>query len=182
VVDLLDTAYADGRIDGPDHRDRRRAALSAQVLDDLIPLTRDLVAAGAAHPIRPASSTGLTLPGLALPDMSASGDRVVLVGVFAGSVRRGRWRAPGQISAVAVFGGVEIDLRQADWSSPVIETTVLALFGGIDIKAPPDVEIDNQTISFFGGVDVKGVGSDRRTRRLVVKGLCCFGGVTVNVK
>ncbi|MDR1212945.1 MAG: DUF1707 domain-containing protein [Propionibacteriaceae bacterium] len=175
VVSLLDTAYSDGRLNVSDYQSRRTVAQGALVLDDLIPLTRDLIA-----PSAPATSQSSA--GLALPDLSDSSNRAVLVGVFSGATRRGHWSAPGQISAVAVFGGNEIDLRQADWSKPVIETTVLALFGGIEIKVPPGVEIDNQTVSIFGGVDVKGTGQASTTRRLIVKGLCCFGGVSVVVK
>ncbi|MDR1078414.1 MAG: DUF1707 domain-containing protein [Propionibacteriaceae bacterium] len=174
VVSLLDTAYADGRLNGSDYQSRRTVAQGALVLDDLIPLTRDLI-----DPALPATRPA---GGLALPDLADSSNRAVLLGVFSGATRRGHWLAPGQISAVAVFGGNEIDLRQADWSSPVIETTVLALFGGIEIKVPPGVEVDNQTVSIFGGVDVKGTGQAPVTRRLIVKGLCCFGGVVIAVK
>jgi len=77
----------------------------------------------------------------------------------------------------AVFGGVKCDLRNA-----VIDKDcaiqVSAIFGGIDILVPANVNVRINTNSIFGGVSNKTLlHSDVPT--IYVGGYCMFGGVTV---
>ena len=59
-------------------------------------------------------------------------------------------------TAVAVFGGTQIDLAAAQL--PVGETriNVVSIFGGTDILVPDDVAVRITGISIFGGVNVRG--------------------------
>jgi hypothetical protein len=184
VVNLLNAAYTEGRLPGPETQRRLALAQAAQTFDDLIPLTRDLTASNppglvprpAGGPIAPASSTGANL---ATVGGESTGQVETLVGVFGASIRKGAWHAPAAITAISAFGGNEIDLTEAIWSGPAIEVTVLALFGGVDIKLPRGTEVVNRTVAVFGGVDVKGQTGGQNGRRVVIKGLCLFGGVSV---
>jgi len=77
----------------------------------------------------------------------------------------------------AVFGGVECDLRRA-----VIEKDaaikVSAIFGGIDILVPENVNVKVNSTSLFGGVSNKtAVCKDAPT--IYVNGICMFGGVEI---
>ena len=77
----------------------------------------------------------------------------------------------------AVFGGVKCDLRNA-----IIEKDcaigVSAIFGGIDILVPADINVKVSSNSIFGGVSNKtSVRQDRPT--LYVSGTCMFGGVDI---
>lgn len=77
----------------------------------------------------------------------------------------------------AVFGGVKCDLRNA-----VIEKdcaiSVTAVFGGVDILVPDNVNVKTGVSSLFGGTSNKTVAkSDAPT--VYVSGLCMFGGVDI---
>ena len=79
----------------------------------------------------------------------------------------------------AVFGGVKCDLTQA-----VIEKDCVihasAIFGGIDILVPGNVNVKVNSTSVFGGVsDKKHPNSPENAVTLYVNGTCVFGGVDI---
>jgi hypothetical protein len=82
----------------------------------------------------------------------------------------------------ALFGGFEIDLRNAYMAADSAVLQVDAVFGGIEIKAPPAWSVEMHGSGLFGGF------SDEtnhpavvtpETKRLIVKGSAVFGGVVV---
>lgn len=88
----------------------------------------------------------------------------------------------GEVSAV--FGGLEIDLTQADIISeePVIIDTFIA-FGGIDFKVPENWIVDIKGLPLFGGWDNKRkrskVASNPETKVITIKCLILFGGMDI---
>ena len=77
----------------------------------------------------------------------------------------------------ATFGGVKCDLRNA-----IIEKDcaiqVSAIFGGIDIFVPDNVNVKVSSNSIFGGMSNKtGVHKDAPT--IYISGTCMFGGVEI---
>lgn len=79
---------------------------------------------------------------------------------------------------VAVFGGVECDLRDA-----IIEhdcaIEVAAVFGGVDILVPKNVNVKANVACIFGGVDNLTVANpDGPT--LYINGACVFGGADIH--
>ncbi len=183
AVRLLDAALADGRLTPADHSARRAEAQNAVIFDDIVPVTRDLVATAevisarrgqAVQAVAPISAPALPVPaatGAALPTMWQ-------IGIFGGASRSGAWQAPSRINAAAMFGGVTIDLTEALWCSDTIEITAGAFCGGIDVIVPDDVEVRDSVFSLFGGVDVKSRSATGR-RVLIIKGFAGFGGIDV---
>jgi hypothetical protein len=107
---------------------------------------------------------------------------VALASFFSGSRRRvtgTRFRG-GDI--FVLFGGAELDLRDAD-----IEDTAsvecLVLFGGADVYAPEEWRVRLDVLSVFGGSTderpPQGDGATGDAPELVVTGLALFGGVSV---
>lgn len=80
--------------------------------------------------------------------------------------------------ASAVMGGMEIDFRQASLQSEAV-LKVVAVFGGIEIKVPPDWSIECRIVAFMGGVEDKTVPPAQTTKRLVIDGFAMMGGVVV---
>ncbi len=85
---------------------------------------------------------------------------------------------------VAVFGGIEIDLRRAaiaPGKEAVIDAN--ATFGGIELRVPENWIVILRGIGVFGGYEDKTIPpreQDRATApRLVIKGYAVFGGVSV---
>ena len=78
----------------------------------------------------------------------------------------------------AIFGGIDLDLRNAKLSSDtVIKAT--SIFGGIDIFVPKDVNVLLKSNSIFGGVDNKVINNKENTKTIYIETLCLFGGVDI---
>lgn len=85
-------------------------------------------------------------------------------------------------SAVALFGGVQLDLRKADMKTPEINIDVTAAFGGVEIKVPETWVVSMRVTSVFGGYDDKTHVPPMGTVKppvLVVTGAVIFGGLSV---
>ncbi len=86
---------------------------------------------------------------------------------------------------VAVFGGIEIDLRRAAIAPGTKEVVIdaNATFGGIELRVPDNWIVNLRGVGVFGGYEDKTIpprGEDRATApRLVIKGYAVFGGVSV---
>ena len=85
-------------------------------------------------------------------------------------------------SAVALFGGVQLDLRKAAMTTPEINIDVTAAFGGVEIKVPETWAVSMRVTSVFGGYDDKTHVPPMGTVKppvLVVTGAVIFGGLSV---
>jgi len=83
---------------------------------------------------------------------------------------------------VTMFGGAEIDLHQADVTDKPARINVFVMFGGVNIKASPDMLIEKEVFAIFGG------SSDNRKQRkrlpdekddVILTGFVAFGGVGI---
>jgi hypothetical protein len=169
VVALLHAACADGRLTVDEFGERSAAAYAARTHDQLAELTRDLV-----------PGTGSVPPQGGAPPASAA----PIVAVFGGARRAGRWRPARRETAVAVFGGVEVDLRDAELPPGGMELSAWAVFGGIDVTVPEGTRVDMSGVAVFGGREVRGdeqpAGPDAFVLR--VHAVALFGGVDVKVR
>jgi len=77
----------------------------------------------------------------------------------------------------AVFGGVECDLRNAIIDKDCA-IRVSAIFGGIDILVPDNVNVKVSSNSIFGGVSNK-TAVHQNAPTIYVSGTCMFGGVEI---
>ena len=174
VASLLSAAYAEGRLTREEHDERLGQVLIARTFDDLIPLTADLV------PFGPAPSTVSSPRPQFVVGNGGNPETDRMVAVFGGVERKGRWRVRARSQVTAVFGGVDLDLREADFDAPVVELNVQTCFGGIDLKVPAGINVRNETLNIFGGTEVKNVGEPvEGAPTLVIKGTIFFGGVSV---
>jgi hypothetical protein len=176
VTTLLSTAYAEGRLTREEHEQRLEQVLRARTFDELVPLTADLVptTAGPAPAVAPDPHTYDIAPG------TGSEPTEKMVAIFGGVQRRGRWRVRRQTQALAIFGGMDLDLREAIFEAPVVEISGFWCFGGLDIMVPAGMEVIDHTAGIFGGTEVKDLGPrDPSAPTLVIKGMTLFGGVSV---
>jgi hypothetical protein len=175
VATLLSTAYAEGRLTREEHDERIDHLMAAKTFDDLIPITRDLVMIGTPTAVatQPASRFTIDTAG-------QNPDSDKMIAIFAGVTRSGRWRVRKNIQALALFGGMDLDLRNAIFDAPVVEISGFWCFGGLDIKVPEGIDVRDQTAGVFGGTDIRDIGDPAPgAPTLVIKGMTLFGGVTV---
>ena len=84
------------------------------------------------------------------------------------------------VLAFALFGGMDLDLRDAVFEAPVVEIAGFWCFGGLDMKVPEGIDVRDQTAGIFGGTDVRDIGNPvPGAPTLVIKGVALFGGVSV---
>ena len=176
VATLLSTAYAEGRLTREEHDERTDQLMSAKTFDDLVSITRDLVVVGTPNPVPDLQATSP----FTIDTRGQNPETDKMIAIFGGVNRTGRWRVRKNIQAFALFGGMDLDLRDAIFEGPVIEISGFWCFGGLDMKVPEGIEVLDQTAGIFGGTDVRDIGDPAPgAPSLVIKGVALFGGVSV---
>src|SRR5580700_8690325 len=128
VVQRVQTAFADGRLDDTEFDERMRAALTARTRGELDVLLTDLPAETATP--GPTPATAGRGPG-----------RLAIA--LKSSVRRGgRWRVPEKYTAVVYKGSGWLDLRAAELSGPVTTFVTVAYKSRVTILVPPSVRVE----------------------------------------
>jgi hypothetical protein len=140
VLQRVQQAFAEGRLDDVEFDERMRAALAARTRGDLDVLLRDLPATDVV--------------GAAPAPVSGPGPGKLAV-AYKGSVRRaGRWRVPERYTTVVYKGGGTLDLRVAELSGPVTTIRAVAYKSTITILVPPGVRAEITGFGIVqGGVD-----------------------------
>jgi predicted membrane protein len=122
----------------------------------------------------------LVLLGRGLGAKTEAGDRVNSFNVFSGSeiASHSKEFRGGNISAV--FGGAEVDLRDAV-PAPGAELDVFAAFGGVDVTVPGGWNVVTRGLPLFGAIEnataKEPVSPDAPT--LVVNATVLFGGLEI---
>jgi hypothetical protein len=92
-----------------------------------------------------------------------------MVAILGGSHRRGRFRAVGSINAVAILGGDEIDLREAEIEGGELTLNLVAVLGGENIYVPDSVEVEVGGFSLMGGHEEIGTARPPRPGAPVIR-------------
>lgn len=82
-------------------------------------------------------------------------------------------------SASATFGGIELDLRQAEMEGDSVILNVSATFGGIEISVPQHWQVVVEGFPVLGGMENKTLSPKDATKKLIVKGSATFGGIEI---
>ncbi|WP_285503037.1 DUF1707 domain-containing protein [Actinokineospora sp. NBRC 105648] len=175
---VLHDAMAEGRLTVAELEERLDIVYAAKTFGELEPLVRDIpgqqvVPRAVAQPaLSPVTSTS--------PRVGGRGTSASAIAVLSGSERKGIWTVPPTFNAVAILGGVEIDLTQATFEAGETVIQAFALMGGIEITVPPDVTVHVTGSGFMGGF-----GNSIRTQAppgspvVRITGLAVMGGVEV---
>jgi hypothetical protein len=91
------------------------------------------------------------LPVEAIPETLRTNARRWVVALMSGNKLNGRWRVGRSITAVAVMGCCELDLRQADISATEVRVTAVAVMGGVDIIVAEGIAVELRGLSIMGG-------------------------------
>jgi predicted membrane protein len=85
---------------------------------------------------------------------------------------------------VAIFGGIEIDMWQAEMEGDTAILHVDAIFGGVELRVPDTWLVSSEGQGVFGGYSdsthLRPPTDPNETRKtLVVRGMALFGGVEI---
>jgi hypothetical protein len=176
IADILREALAEGRLDATEHSERLDRVYAAKTIGELEPLVRDLPAGSASVPAAASAPRGHADGG--------GGENPNLVGILGGAERKGRWRVGHKITAVAILGGVEIDLSEATFTAPELVIHCTAVMGGVSIKLPENVTLrGGGVVGIMGGSDIKAYESTDPGAPVVrIDGVAFWGGVEAKAK
>lgn len=157
VVGLLRDAHGDGRLTADEHAERVERAYAARTLGELTAVTADLT---------PADQQPIQVEGRPL------------LALF-GTVRRGgRWVVPVRFPVSALFGTVEVDLREALWQRRHVVVQAAMLGGRLRLVVPEGVRVEFTGRSILGGRDLRARPGDGTDAPVVeVSGVVIFGSV-----
>ncbi|MEV6670761.1 DUF1707 domain-containing protein [Streptomyces sp. NPDC051162] len=173
VADVLREAVAEGRLEMGEFEQRLEAAYKARTHSELEPLVRDLPAP--AQDAAPAAGWAERVGGSA-----TSGGAV---GVFGGFQRSGRWTVGRRFTAFTMWGGGQIDLREARFTEREVVIRCFALMGGMGVVVPPDLDVQVSGIGVMGGFGDRATGPGTPgSPKVRITGFALWGGVGVTRK
>ena len=109
-------------------------------------------------------------------------DELSLAAIYDGVELKSRAKAFRGGSLLAWFGGIELDLREAELV-PGAELTAHAIFGGIDVHTPPHWRVESDATAIVGGIDARTPAQDDPAAPLLkVTGMAVFGGIDVSAE
>lgn len=164
---MLNNALAEGRLTAEEHGERLDQIYAAKTQAELVPVIEDLPVQGE----QPAA----VVPPAGRPSR--------IICVFGGAMRRGTWHVPAATMVVTVFGGADLDLRDAVLPGKEISIRAVSVFGGVNITVPPDMRVTDSGVAVFGGRDIPGDSDEASgpdAPLLKLEGACVFGGISVN--
>lgn len=181
-MDVLNTAYADGRITRAEHAERIDTAARARVFDDLIPLTRDLVREEAPRTTEVSTGAGIAPTGPAhtgpvVEDNpnDTEPDRMM---AFLGDVRReGAWRVRKELQVFVGLGDIKLDFTNAIFEADTIEVTGFTALGDLTMIVPPGVNVRMDTSNVLGSSNVKDVPDAPGGPTIVVRSVVMLGDI-----
>jgi hypothetical protein len=163
TVAQLRDAPAEGRLTLDEFSQRVETAYAAKTHDALESLTADLPAPTAAAPA------------------SRTRPRSFTVSIFGGIDRKGRWRVARRHWVVSMFGGSDLDLREASLEGGEATISIVDVFGGTDVYVPDGIDVDFNGFGIFGGADEHGADLPPHPGAplLRVRAFSLFGGTDV---
>ncbi len=179
TIDELTARLAREELDAEDYARRMLAVKRASALPEL----ESLLAEPARRPSVPAPAPSAAPAVPSEYGAADDPDSERIVAILGGVSRKGSWQPCERLEVFAFLGGVELDFREAELVHDVIEVEVGALLGGVEIKVPPDINVDVEGTAFLGGFEQNaGSSSDPDAPLLRITGWAILGGVEVKVK
>jgi hypothetical protein len=173
VAEVLNTAYAEGRLTLDEHQERTQAALEAKTFDDLTDLTADLVPLQSL-PVHAPADRQLVVRDGANPDSDKMST------VMSTVKREGSWRIRAHSVVNNLMGDIKLDLTQATFDAPVVELTGTQLMGSLLLRVPPGVTIVNEVTNVMGETSIKDIGEpDPSMPTIVLKGTNIMSDIKV---
>ncbi|GLZ10013.1 hypothetical protein Acsp04_02480 [Actinomadura sp. NBRC 104425] len=155
VAAVLREALADGRLTIDEHAERTERVYAARTLGDLTGLTADL---------GPQETQPIVVD-----------DRPVSV-MFGRTRREGRWVVPVRLPLLALFGTVELDLRQAVLQRRHVVLDAMVLGGRIRLLVPDGVRVNVTGRTVLSTRDVR-TRSGNEGPTVEIGGTMIFGSV-----
>ncbi len=141
----LNQAVGEGRLTMDEFSERLGLAYAARTRGALDPLLRDLPTVTDSPLPATVSSTAVVSDGGQVNDTRWN------ISPIGGIRYRGRWRVPRHTVAIAILGGVDADLGEAELAAPEVMITKVSVIGGVSVRVPPGMRVEVSNFSILGG-------------------------------
>lgn len=160
AVARLREATVEGRLTLDEFSQRMELAYAAKTQGDLERVTSDLPAQAAPAPATRRRASRFT------------------VSVFSGFDRKGRWHVARKHWVFSIFGGSDLDFRDASLEGGEATIHVVDIFGGTDLYVPEGIDVDFHGFGLFGGANDHGREPPPRPAApiLHIAAIAVFGG------
>lgn len=174
VVELLRQHCSEGRLTLDEFSDRVGDVFAARTRADLEKATADLPIPTPPDALSPARAPEV-------PEARRRAVRRWIVGVMSGGSAKGRWRPADETNVLAVMGGCEVDLRNAEIDGPEVVIRAWAIMGGIEIIVPEGIEVEMSGFALMGGNEKRVADVPRLPGSPIVRvqAFSLMGGVSV---
>ncbi len=182
VAEVLRQAAGDGRLDLDELDQRLEDAWAAKVYTDLVPIVADLPGdRNLPTPVAP--PTPMTVSRPPLPGPGVATRHTSSFAVMSGAERKGIWEVGDSYTAFTLMGGIQIDLREAVFTSREVVITANAVMGGVEIFVNAGTHVINDVVGIMGGSTLTNkvlpaLSEDSPVVR--VRGVALMGGVDIS--
>ena len=179
TIEQLSQSFARDELSLDEFEDRVNRAFAAMNDHEVRSLVSDL----SVRPVQ-ISSTNPEVAAVPARALAVVSTPPTMLAVFGNIERRGPFALKPTSKAVAVFGNVAIDLRDATIGEGVTELEVRAVFGNVEIIVPPTLAVEAHGVGIFGNFEA----FERVPREpgdspvLRVTGKAVFGNVEVSTQ
>jgi predicted membrane protein len=143
---------------------------------------REMMMQGAATPVADNTNDAVAVTTEEVPEYDNTLETTLdIVSIFGGVKKKVLSKQFNGGDIVCVFGGAQINLANADFTSPIV-LDLVQIFGGAKLVVPANWEVRSEIAAIFGGVDDKRPQPTNAIpeKTLILKGTIIFGGVEVN--
>lgn len=174
VIAILSEQFSQDALEVDELERRLELAQRADTVAALDALVADLSTTATALVPAPAAPLGGSWP-----------EHGRVIAVFGGVDKGGTWTPARKLTSLTVFGGAELDFREANLAPGVTELRVHCAFGGVEIIVPPWLAVESDAVAIFGGfgeVHRAPATPDPERPVLRITGFAVFGGVDVTTR
>jgi len=159
AAERLTDAAGDGRLTLEEFSDRVGAVWGADTADQV------------AH----------ATAGIQAPPVGATRTVSTVFALLGDQTRGGRWRLPARMRGWCLMGDINLDLRSAICSEPVVEITAWTLMGDLDVIVPDGVEVELGGFDLLGDREIRLAPVPRRsgTPLIRIRAYAVMGDVTI---
>ena len=152
MATLLSAAFADDALTLDQFEERVAAVYRVGSVAELNALTADLTErASPVAPVRSRATRSSVSASRAVADTVPARDR--RFAILANLEHHSMAVVPRQLALSAVFGNVEIDLRDAKFGAGETQIDVHAVFGHIAVTLPAGTRVDQQASGILGSIE-----------------------------
>lgn len=183
VADVVRQAAGDGRLTLDELIERIDVVYAARTYRELEAAVRDLPGARVPGiPAPPPQAENLPAPRQGNQVVLGGGTSDSAVAIFSENKRTGAWVVPADFAGVAVFGGVELDLREASLAASEVTIQANAVFGEVKVVVGDGVTVSTLGNGVLGEYDGPHEQREPGKPHVVVNGVALFGSVNVKRK